>query len=484
MPDAGNVRPMVNPWEALLGRIEAAAAAAAATTSSSAFSTEQRRAVEREVLETLPKLEARRAAELVVRVHSADGLRTEALLDGIGRSLTLLVPRFGSPDLTRLTAAAAAWALEIAGDVDENRLRLSDPMRSFFNAVAAEVSLRLMDVAPGDLARIASSLASLGLGDARLFASIARAAVARNDRFMPSELVALVAAFDQARYYQTSLFEALAKCLKLHIKDTAPKDVVSGMRLLAACGIRDEELGKAVGESLPKRAGAGGLSAEDFCTLAWTFCALDLHHDKLFRAVFRALEDASVVATEALCQLYEIHLALKAFHQDSYGGYELEDGTVQSLREHYRKHKGGGNRAVRLERSSERVHADVAELLKDVLDASVSTSPQMALGFTVDVAATKRRSSSSSPFIFVEIDGPHSLVRSLDPMDAAGSFGAAQASRVKGAAALKRRVLQRHGFRLGVVNEDEWRTMSTSREKRELLRDICVKAGVSEDRLL
>jgi len=205
-----------------------------------------------------------------------------------------------------------------------------------------------------------------------------------------------------------------------------------------------------------------------------------------------ALEDAAVVAGETLCQLYEIHLTLKAFHQDSYSGYELEDDTVQSLRDHYKKHKGGTGRSVKLERSSERVHSDVADVLSEVIDASVSTAFQMSLGFTVDVAATRRKGSSSSPFIFLEIDGPHSLVRSLDPIDSAGNAGAGRghlhdgsaASRVRGAAALKRRVLQRQGFRLGVVGEDEWRTMTKSREKREFLRDILAKAGVSEDRLL
>lgn len=45
------------------------------------------------------------------------------------------------------------------------------------------------------------------------------------------------------------------------------------------------------------------------------------------------------------CQLYEIHLALKAFREDLYGKYELEAGAVQSLRTHYRKQRGGKPRA-------------------------------------------------------------------------------------------------------------------------------------------
>jgi len=190
-----------------------------------------------------------------------------------------------------------------------------------------------------------------------------------------------------------------------------------------------------------------------------------------------------VVAGETLCQLYEVHLTLKAFHQESYREYELEDDTVQSLREHYRRHRGGAGRAVKLERSAERVHADVAEQLRDVIDGSVSTAHQTALGFGVDVAATRRKGGQQAPLALIEIDGPHSLVRSLDPMDA-GGVGLGHTSRVRGAAALKRRVLHKLGFHIGVVNEDEWRTMSKSKEKRDFLRELLAKAGVSGDRLL
>jgi len=129
--------------------------------------------------------------------------------------------------------------------------------------------------------------------------------------------------------------------------------------------------------------------------VAWTFCALDLHHDKLFRAVFRALEDAAVVASETLCQLYEIHLTQKAFHFDAYKAYELEDDTVQSLRDHYKKHRGGIGRSIKLERTTERVHQDIAETLKEVVEASVQQAYQTPLGFVVDVAATRRRSSAA-----------------------------------------------------------------------------------------
>lgn len=257
--------------------------------------------------------------------------------------------------------------------------------------------------------------------------------------------------------------------------------MLKGMRSLATCGIRDEELGQAIGEHVPKKVEQGGLSAEEFCSLAWTFCALELHHNRMFRAVFRALEDAAVVASETLCQLYEIHLTLKAFHYDSYSAYELEDDTVQSLRDHYKRHRGGRGRDFKLERTSERIHADVAATLREVVDGSVHTQYQIPLGFIVDVAVTRRRSSSGSAFALLDIDGPHSLVRSLDPTDTA-AIG--HTSRVRGAVALKRNALQRHGFRVAVINEDTWRTLDNDQEKRNFLREVLLSAGVSEDRMV
>merc|ERR1712160_138876 len=118
----------------------------------------------------------------------------------------------------------------------------------------------------------------------------------------------------------------------------------------------------------------------------------------LFRAVFRALEDAPLTQSETLCQLYEIHLALKSFHQESYSEYELDEDTARSIRSHYKKHQGGG-RNPKPERSSERLHGDVGALLKDLLDVSVSANHVTSLGLSVDLhaAARSRRSSSSTP---------------------------------------------------------------------------------------
>lgn len=458
-------------WEALGVRIQ--------SSSSSTATPQGRKALEQEVLESLQQLEPPRIADLVVKAHSSETLRTKEFLDELAQAILAAVPRFRSPDLTRLTSTFATWSLTVggmpggAGSDGSRNVKLSETLRSFFQAVSQEVTLRLMDVMPGDLAKLTGALASVDLGSTRLFASIARAAAARGDRFPARDLVTLVASFDQARLFHSALYEALARNLRVNIKDVSAKDAVRGLWSLAMTGTRDEGLGQVVGDNVPKRAASAGLSAEDFCSLAWSFCVLEYHHDQLFRSVFRALEDAAVMASETLCQLYEIHLTLKAFHQKTYSSYELEDETVQSLREHYRKNKGGSLR-YKLERTSERIHSDVSEVLRQVMDGSVSTAYQTPLGFTVDLAVMKRR-GSSSPIVYLDVDGAQSLVRSLDFLD---SSAAANVPRQRGTVLLKRRILKENGFRIAVITEDQWRSLNSDREKQKLLRSVLEKAGV------
>jgi len=484
-----------NVWEALCAKLQDVAEV------EEKLPSDERRALEKEVMTTLPTLEPTRAADLVMKTYGVFVLQNEELLDDLCKALTPNIPRFRSPDLTRLTSTLASWATAV-GHSDDSRSRLTEPLRAFFNGISAEVSLRLMDVAPADLAKMATALASVGVGGVRLFASIARAAVARADRFGPTELVALIGAFDRGRCFQTALFEALARCMRREATHMPPKDLVKGMNALGFCGIKVEGLEQAIGDYFPKKAiASGAINPEESCALAWSFCSLDLHHDKLFRAVFRALEDAPVQASETLCQLYEIHLTLKAFHRESYGQYELEEDTVQSLRDHYRKHKGGKqHRDVKPERSSERLHNDVADLLKDVVECSVATQHvHPSLGFAVDIAALPRKSSKSSkdkakdatPLVCIDLDGPHGLLRSLDPAEHkrsttgfspqdAVSIGGA--SRVRGTIALKRRIMKSFGVKLVVFSEDDWRGLDGERARREFLKGMLRREGLGEDK--
>merc|ERR1711957_308162 len=133
------------------------------------------------------------------------------------------------------------------------------------------------------------------------------------------------------------------------------------------------------------------------------------------------------------------------------------------------------------ERSSERLHGDVGALLKDLLDVSVSANHVTSLGLSVDLhaAARSRRSSSSTPVASVDMDGHHTLLRSLDPADTVAEKGTVT-SRVRGQLRLKRRLLEKSGMTLVVFSEDDWRGIDASRDRRNCLRGLLRKAGVDD----
>lgn len=448
------------------------------SSSSSLHSSEDRRALAKEVMTAMPSLDPSQVAQLFAQTHEVQALRSSGLLDEVCQLIGPAVSRFRSTDLAKIVSTAANWAGEEGrGRLERNddkQLKLSEEVKTFFNAVVAEVSMRLMQLAAFDLARISSALVSVNFATPKFFSSFARAVVAKSDRLSPEELVALVSAFDLAGYFTSGVFEALVRSLTRSVKEIALPELCRGMHSLAVAGMRDDELGDAVAKDVPARATASSLSAEDLCSLAWSFCALELHNDQLFRAVFRALEDNSVVANQTLCELYEIHLTLKGFHQESYTLYELEDATVRSLSSHYREHRN--DHLDKMERSSERLHSQIADLLKDIVDGSVATQYRTSLGVPVDIAVLRRRGSTSMPLVCIDVDGPHTMVRSLDPADNL-------TQRVKGAVALKRRLLPKHGFKLLVISEDHWQALTGPDAKRELLRKILVQAGVGKEKI-
>jgi len=447
---------MLSPFDSLLHRLDAAGAD---------LSSEDRKDLQLQITALLPKLEAQKAADLVCKLQTAEGLRSATFLDEIAKMLP--ASRFTSPHLTRILATLASWAAAVSGSDADGKPKLSEDARSFFTTSAAELSLRLMDVAPRDLSQIANAMATIGQTEERFFASLARASVARCERFAVEEMLLLCSAFDKAGLVHVPLLEASAKLLRHQVSQVPGADLAKGLKSLATCCVRDLDLGKAVGEYLaegPK----GGLTSEEFCSLAWTFVTLGFYHDQMFRAVFKALEDAPSMPGDTLCQLYEIHLALKAF-RDDYGKYELEDAAVQSLKAHYRKQRGGKLRDVKLDRSVEKVCKDIADSLQKVVSGSVSRQHQTELGMAVDIAVNKK---GNKPIVFIEVDGSHSLMRTLD------LNGASQISRVRGAVLLKRYLLQKHGFRIAVVPEDFWRSLPDSREKRDFLRELLRSAGV------
>eukprot|EP00927_Polykrikos_kofoidii_P049767 TRINITY_DN43780_c0_g1_i1.p1 TRINITY_DN43780_c0_g1~~TRINITY_DN43780_c0_g1_i1.p1 ORF type:complete len:832 (-),score=195.94 TRINITY_DN43780_c0_g1_i1:81-2576(-) len=447
---------------------------------------ESRKAVENEILDMLPNLEPLRAVDLLMRVYTCEALKTVEFLENIIQVLMPVLAKFNSPHLTRVLSTTATWAVATCGGEEDMKLsKLSDCIKDFFTACATELSLRLMDVVPRDLAQIATALSSVGHIDARLYGSLARAAVARSERFTPQEIVALGVAFDKAGFVHTALFEIVAKVMRINVKEISHRELLKGIIALAKAGIRDEDLGQVVGEMLAKKALLDNMegpyedpnffSADELCAMAWAFCTLGLYHDDMFRGVFRSMEDAAVVPGETLCQLYEIHVMLVGLRHDLYKPYELPADTVHSLREHYKKHRGGRMRDYRLDRATEKLHKDVAAALVRVFDSSTQAQYQTTIGFAADVAALKGKANSEVA-VLIEIDGPHTLVQSLDPQ---GSLQVTQNFRVRGDVLLKRRVMQQNGFHMAVFSEETWRSLEDGREKREFLRELLRHAGVS-----
>lgn len=218
---------------------------------------------------------------------------------------------------------------------------------------------------------------------------------------------------------------------------------------------------------------------EELCAVGWAFCMSGHYHDHLFQSVCRAARASISVASDFQCMLYEIHVALKAFRPDFYNRYALAGDTVRSLRSQYTKHRGGKGREAKLDRASEKTHRDIAEVLRSIVDDSVSRQHQLELGFVVDLAVVRRHHGASAVAL-VEVDGSHSSLRSLDP--SALRLGRA-ACRVRSEVLFKRALLQKLGFQVAVVSEELWRSLADVRDKRDLLRDLLKTAGVAKDRL-
>eukprot|EP00929_Paragymnodinium_shiwhaense_P067087 TRINITY_DN33763_c0_g1_i1.p1 TRINITY_DN33763_c0_g1~~TRINITY_DN33763_c0_g1_i1.p1 ORF type:complete len:900 (-),score=255.74 TRINITY_DN33763_c0_g1_i1:21-2720(-) len=436
---------------------------------------------QKDVLGLLSRTEANKAAELVIRMADMERLRSAAFLDDVARKLVPLVAKLNSSVLTRLVEALALWASKATRTLDGVVTQVSNHLAAMTEAVATEVALRLMDLCPSDITSLATSLASLGEVTTKLFSLLARAAVARSDRFKPRELTVLLAAFDRASVFHSALLEEASFVLRSQLKELSGKDLVRAIAVLAADGYRDEDLADAIAAQAPKLYASGSMSAEEMCSLVWAFCCLDLYHEGLFREAFRALDDASLKRSESLCQLYEIHLALKTYRPEAYRIFELDDETVLNLQDHYRRHRGGAGRYRKLRSSSQAVLAEVFESAQNVVDATVQARHQTAAGLWSDIGVVRKRSSSSSsPVALLDLDGPSTLLRSLDNVDE--SLSDAE-KRVRGTVTLKRRLLSRNGGRLAVVDEDKWSVIDDKRLKRDYLRELLLRAGVGEDKL-
>merc|ERR1719252_215639 len=145
--------------------------------------------------------------------------------------------------------------------------------------------------------------------------------------------------------------------------------------------------------------------------------------------MFKSLETSPSVNSEALCQVYEVHLCLAVEQTASYQQYKIGDGLVKHLHHHYE----GSRKDER--RCSENQRSEVASSLKSLVDGSVHVNLRTSLGLLVDVAALRRRSSADA-FIHIDLNSPMTVVRSLQQDDASQA-----AALVEGPVALRRRLL-------------------------------------------
>jgi len=241
------------------------------------------------------------------------------------------------------------------------------------------------------------------------------------------------------------------------------------MRAFAKCNQPHPVLCQAIGDlvvSRQKGKGAkSGYTCEDVVELVWIFCVLQVYHEDLFRLMMKQLQESPQVTNDALCMLYELHLALDTEHKEVYAPYRIDAEMVKTLQEHYKEHRKD------IRRCSDRQRVDVGTALKSLTEAHVQTNHRTSQGLLLDVAALRKRTSTDG-FVHVEIDAPHTVLRPVDQDESHVSTLV-----VEGPVALRRRILQKMGLKIVVVREAEWRTMEESKEKRRHLRGLLSSLG-------
>merc|ERR1719333_570717 len=181
--------------------------------------------------------------------------------------------------------------------------------------------------------------------------------------------------------------------------------------------------------------------------------------------MFQFLEKTPTIASDALLQLYECHLALESEYTEQYKRYQMDPDLADVLQDHYKENRKDERRC------SEKQRNDVASALKSLVDGSVHVNHRTSSGLLVDVAALRKRSSTDG-FIHVDLDSAVTVVRSLDQDEASPTNII-----IEGPVALRRRILAKHGLRLVTVRESEWRELDDSKDKRRHLRSLLSSLG-------
>jgi len=441
-------------FEALLSRMQAAQAP------------DDVEHIRREFLIRFRAFTPQQAVEVVQKLDSgvAGALQSDDFLTELSRMLVPRLREFNSTQFTSLTSTFASWKNKRPGG------RFAELSRALFSAASSEMSSRLMEFAPHEINMCLAAFVSVGFSEHRFFASVGRAALARHSSFAPVQLTAMLAILSEMRLVHTDLFTAAASFLATRSTELRPVDIVRVMRSFAKCNVQNQSLCRAMSDEILSRMAQKGLSAcgfsaEDLCEISWALCVLQHYDDRIIRSMFKVMQRRDTVSAEALCQLYECHLVLDSEHKPAYSAYRIDQDELDALQDNYREFRKDERRC------SERQRSDVASALKALVDGSVHVNHRTSTGLLVDVAALRKRSSADG-FVHVDLDTNVTAVRSLDQDEVT-----AAAMITEGPVALRRRVLQKHGFRLITVRESEWRDLDDSKDKRRYLRSLLSALG-------
>lgn len=443
-------------FEALLGRMQ------------SAQQTEDIENVARELLIRFPSFTPPQVVELLTKVNGTPSMQqyqNGELLAELCRMCPQRLKELSSGQFTTLTSTLASWTRH--PNIPKST-RFKDFSKAYFQAASMDMSTRLMAYQPHELNCCLAAFVSVGFSDHKFFASVGRAALARHSSFAPVQLTALLAILSEMRLMQTDLFNAAAAFLSTRAKDLRPVDITRVLRSFAKCGVQHQGLCKGLGDEVCHRyrdKSAAQFKAEDLVEICWAMVVLQHYHEGVFRLMFKVLEKSPTIASDALLQLFEFHLAMDAEYKDDYERFRPDQDMLDQLEDHYKDNRRDERRC------SEKHRNDVASVLKSLVEGSVHVNHRTSFSLLVDVVALRKRSSADG-FIHVDVDSSVTQVRSLDQDDPAQA-----AVIVEGAVALRRRILSKSGLRLVAVRESEWRDLDDSKDKRRYLRSLLTNLG-------
>jgi len=293
--------------------------------------------------------------------------------------------------------------------------------------------------------------------------------LARHRTFGAAPLAALLTILSEMRLVHADLFASAAQVLCTKVRELRASDILRVLRAFSKCNVQHETLCHAVSTDILTRfrekGSSAGFSTEQLCEVAWMMCVLQSYHEDFFRLVFKQLAETPRVSTDALCMMYEVHLALDCEFKDFYAKFRIAADKVQALQQLYAQNRKDARRC------SEKVRSDVASVLKSLVEGTVHANHRTSIGLLADVAALRKRSSTDG-YIHIDIDSQLTSIRSVDHDESANT-----PIMLDGSVALRRRLMQKHNLRLIAVHEQQWRRLDDSKDKRRHLRSLLATLG-------